>query len=153
MERCTRVLTSSALTSCHSVTGDPKGVVLKHKTIVAAVQALHDYLEESRIEVTYKDSLLSFLPLAHIFGRVVEEFMISSGAKIGYWQVGRPAASLHLYVHDCAVRLQVWGSAGVWTSACAVKVQSVACLYIPQPCFASHASSPSQLPILVAETH
>lgn len=76
--------------------GDPKGVVLKHRTIVAAVQALHDYLEESRIEVTHRDSLLSFLPLAHVFGRVVEEFMISSGAKIGYWQVGRLKAPLHL---------------------------------------------------------
>lgn len=69
--------------------GDPKGVVLRHKTMVTAVQALHDYLEQANLQVTHVDSVLSFLPLAHIFGRVVEEFMISCGARIGYWQVTR----------------------------------------------------------------
>lgn len=29
---------------------------------------------------------LSYLPLAHIFGRVVEEIFLYSGARIGYWQ-------------------------------------------------------------------
>jgi long-subunit acyl-CoA synthetase (AMP-forming) len=61
--------------------------VLKHRTVVAAVGALSIYLEEAKLEVDHRDSVLSFLPLAHIFGRVVEEFIISRGAKIGYWQV------------------------------------------------------------------
>ena len=40
------------------------------------------------------DSLLSFLTMAHIFGRVTEEFALSCGAAIGYWQVGALPLSL-----------------------------------------------------------
>jgi long-subunit acyl-CoA synthetase (AMP-forming) len=36
--------------------------------------------------LTADDVYLSFLPLAHIFGRVVEEILLHSGARIGYWQ-------------------------------------------------------------------
>ena len=38
--------------------------------------------------MTTEDSTLSYLPLAHIFDRVVEEFALYSGARIGYYQVG-----------------------------------------------------------------
>lgn len=45
------------------------------------------------IYVGYKqdqhDVFLSYLPLAHIFDRVAEEFYLSIGAKIGFWQ-GNP---------------------------------------------------------------
>ena len=37
--------------------------------------------------------ILSFLTLAHIFDRVVEEFMLSVGGHIGYWQVGIASAT------------------------------------------------------------
>jgi long-subunit acyl-CoA synthetase (AMP-forming) len=37
--------------------------------------------------VTTEDSTLSYLPLAHIFDRIVEEFALYSGARIGYYQV------------------------------------------------------------------
>jgi long-chain acyl-CoA synthetase len=33
-----------------------------------------------------KDRYLSYLPLAHIFDRVVEEAMIWTGASIGFWR-------------------------------------------------------------------
>jgi len=32
-----------------------------------------------------KDVYLSYLPLAHIFARVIEEAMIMHGASIGFW--------------------------------------------------------------------
>lgn len=32
--------------------------------------------------------MLSYLPLAHSFGRILEEFALSVGGHIGYWQVG-----------------------------------------------------------------
>ena len=38
--------------------------------------------------MTDSDSVLSFLTMAHIFGRVTEEFALSCGASLGYWQVG-----------------------------------------------------------------
>ncbi len=37
--------------------------------------------------MTSEDSTLSYLPLAHIFDRIVEEFTLYSGARIGYYQV------------------------------------------------------------------
>lgn len=37
--------------------------------------------------MTSEDSTLSYLPLAHIFDRIVEEFALYSGARIGYYQV------------------------------------------------------------------
>lgn len=39
------------------------------------------------LQVTTEDSTLSYLPLAHIFDRIVEEFALYSGARIGYFQV------------------------------------------------------------------
>jgi long-subunit acyl-CoA synthetase (AMP-forming) len=39
------------------------------------------------LQVTPEDSTLSYLPLAHIFDRIVEEFALYSGARIGYYQV------------------------------------------------------------------
>lgn len=38
-------------------------------------------------QVSTDDSTLSYLPLAHIFDRIVEEFALFSGARIGYFQV------------------------------------------------------------------
>ncbi|KAK9821083.1 hypothetical protein WJX74_009888 [Apatococcus lobatus] len=67
-------------------TGNPKGVVLTHENIVTAVASLHAYVHQQKIEIARDDSVLSFLTLAHILGRVVEEFAVSCGAKIGYWQ-------------------------------------------------------------------
>lgn len=32
------------------------------------------------------DSYLSFLPLAHIMDRIVEEYYFHQGAAVGYWQ-------------------------------------------------------------------
>ena len=44
------------------------------------------------IDVSTEDSTLSYLPLAHVFDRVVEEFALYSGARIGYYQVGSAAS-------------------------------------------------------------
>lgn len=38
------------------------------------------------LQFTDKDVYLSYLPLAHIFDRVMEEQIISVGASIGFWQ-------------------------------------------------------------------
>lgn len=37
------------------------------------------------MQFTDKDVYLSYLPLAHIFDRVIEELFISKGASIGFW--------------------------------------------------------------------
>jgi len=38
------------------------------------------------LQLTDKDVYLSYLPLAHIFDRVIEEAMIMHGASIGFWR-------------------------------------------------------------------
>ncbi len=48
------------------VTGDPKGAVLTHGNLLSQVANLHDLLGLQEDDIT-----LLFLPLAHIFGRVI----------------------------------------------------------------------------------
>ena len=67
--------------------GNPKGVMLTHHTLVTAVASLQGFVDLGNIRMGPDDSFLSFLTLAHIFDRVVEEFMLSVGGHIGYWQV------------------------------------------------------------------
>jgi long-subunit acyl-CoA synthetase (AMP-forming) len=49
--------------------GDPKGVLLKHSAVCATVQSLQSFLEEGNFHLGRGDSMLSYLPLAHIFDR------------------------------------------------------------------------------------
>lgn len=67
--------------------GNPKGVVLTHENILATVIGMQKYVEQAKIPYSDSESMLSFLTLAHIFGRCVEEFALSLGGAIGYWQV------------------------------------------------------------------
>lgn len=47
---------------------------------------MQSYVRESKINYDSNDNVLSYLTMAHILGRVVEEFALSMGAHIGYWQ-------------------------------------------------------------------
>lgn len=38
------------------------------------------------LQLNEKDVYISYLPLAHIFDRVIEELFISHGASIGFWR-------------------------------------------------------------------
>jgi long-chain acyl-CoA synthetase len=67
-------------------TGNPKGVMLTHNNLISAVGSLRMYVEQGNIVCGPDDSHLSYLTLAHILDRVVEEFALSVGAHIGYWQ-------------------------------------------------------------------
>ncbi|ETS77533.1 hypothetical protein PFICI_11407 [Pestalotiopsis fici W106-1] len=61
-------------------TGDPKGVVLTHGNCVAAVTS-------SRMSgnMSHKDSSMSYLPLAHIYGRVCDQTAFAEGAALGFF--------------------------------------------------------------------
>lgn len=60
-------------------TGAAKGVVLTHANIVSNVKACMPLFE-----FTEADRLLSFLPLSHIFERMIEYFAFWSGAAVAY---------------------------------------------------------------------
>ena len=71
--------------------GNPKGVVLTHTNVLSTVLAMQAFCKESQIDYNDDDNVLSYLTMAHILGRVVEEFALSVGASIGYWQVCQPS--------------------------------------------------------------
>jgi long-chain acyl-CoA synthetase len=67
-------------------TGDPKGVELTHAAVVATIASLTSYLRIVGVSLGPGDSMLSYLPLAHIFDRVAEEMFLYTGSAVGYWQ-------------------------------------------------------------------
>ncbi|KAF2313448.1 hypothetical protein GH714_011056 [Hevea brasiliensis] len=67
-------------------TGDPKGVLISNDSIVTIIAGVKRLLESVNEQLTTKDVYLSYLPLAHIFDRVIEELFISHGASIGFWR-------------------------------------------------------------------
>jgi long-chain acyl-CoA synthetase len=58
-------------------TGKPKGVELTHDNLISQIKATEQFFPLSRDDV-----ILSFLPLAHIFERMVMMFYISQGVSI-----------------------------------------------------------------------
>lgn len=61
-------------------TGVPKGVVLTHGNAVAAISGAR-----SAGTVGPKDVHISYLPLAHIYGRMVDMTALAEGACVGYF--------------------------------------------------------------------
>lgn len=79
-------------------TGDPKGVMISNESIITLVAGVLLLLQGSNEELHDDDVYLSYLPLAHIFDRVVEEMFIYTGASIGFWQ-----GDVKLLVEDIGV--------------------------------------------------
>ncbi|PPR80522.1 hypothetical protein GOBAR_AA40192 [Gossypium barbadense] len=67
-------------------TGDPKGVMISNCSVVTPIAGVKHLVESVNEELTEKDVYLSYLPLAHIFDRMIEEFFISRGALMGFWR-------------------------------------------------------------------
>lgn len=61
-------------------TGTPKGVVLTHGNAVAAASTSLTVVAQSSSDVA-----CSYLPLAHIYGRMIEQTMLWAGGRIGYF--------------------------------------------------------------------
>ncbi|XP_005520795.1 PREDICTED: long-chain-fatty-acid--CoA ligase 5 [Pseudopodoces humilis] len=66
-------------------TGNPKGAMLTHQNIVSNAAAILRCTENT-IECSSSDVAISYLPLAHMFERVVQTIMYSCGAKVGFFQ-------------------------------------------------------------------
>ncbi|XP_056153734.1 long-chain-fatty-acid--CoA ligase 5 [Lampris incognitus] len=66
-------------------TGNPKGAMLTHENVVAdAASVLKSF--EVAVAPTSQDVSISFLPLAHMFERVVQTVIYGAGAKVGFFQ-------------------------------------------------------------------
>ncbi|NXL47997.1 ACSL5 ligase, partial [Podilymbus podiceps] len=66
-------------------TGNPKGAMLTHQNVVANAAAFL-LSTENTVECTSSDITISYLPLAHMFERVVQTVVYSCGAKVGFFQ-------------------------------------------------------------------
>ncbi|XP_050964575.1 long-chain-fatty-acid--CoA ligase 1a isoform X2 [Labeo rohita] len=66
-------------------TGNPKGAMLTHGNVVSNCSAFIK-VTEGLLKTNPQDVLISFLPLAHMFERVVEGVLLVHGARIGYFQ-------------------------------------------------------------------
>ncbi|CAH2323133.1 long-chain-fatty-acid-- ligase 5 [Pelobates cultripes] len=66
-------------------TGDPKGAMLTHENVVADTASFLKNTESTFAPVT-SDITISYLPMAHMFERVVQAVIFCSGAKVGFFQ-------------------------------------------------------------------
>ncbi|OLF17849.1 AMP-dependent synthetase/ligase [Actinophytocola xanthii] len=69
-------------------TGRPKGVVLTHRNLFASVGNAVEYLAamfKGDEATAATPSTLLFLPLAHVFGRMVEVGAVLARATLGHW--------------------------------------------------------------------
>jgi len=72
---------NSTICFTSGTTGNPKGVLLTHKSIIACVSAVI----KTGLDLNYRDIHLSYLPLAHMFERAVQCAAYSAGARIGFY--------------------------------------------------------------------
>ncbi|XP_062380415.1 long-chain-fatty-acid--CoA ligase 1-like [Sardina pilchardus] len=66
-------------------TGNPKGAMLTHKNVVSDCSSFMKIIEKS-CPISSSDVHVSYLPLAHMFERVVQGVMLAHGAGIGFFQ-------------------------------------------------------------------
>ena len=64
-------------------TGKPKGVMLSHDNICSAIAAAQE-----RIPVEPGDTVLSFLPLCHIFERTASHVFVACGCRVAFTGTG-----------------------------------------------------------------
>ncbi|KAH7177077.1 long-chain acyl-CoA synthetase [Dactylonectria macrodidyma] len=62
-------------------TGPPKGTVVTHESFIAGVTGLYTCMDKAFID---KDSLLAYLPMAHILETAIEYLGMFIGGTIGY---------------------------------------------------------------------
>ncbi|GFT91409.1 long-chain-fatty-acid--CoA ligase 5 [Nephila pilipes] len=76
---------SDACLICYTsgTTGDPKGAVLEHQSLVSSVSATNVMLGKDT--ANKEDTSLSYLPLAHIFEQAVQVLMLLGGGSIGFF--------------------------------------------------------------------
>lgn len=61
--------------------------MITQQALVSGVSGALTMTEQSGIKLNPDDSVLSYMPLAHIFDRIIEELALTVGGSIGYWQV------------------------------------------------------------------
>ena len=71
------------MTICYTsgTTGDPKGVMLSQRNLISVLETV---IRDSSVPIDENDGHISYLPLAHIFERMVISGFMGVAAKIGF---------------------------------------------------------------------
>jgi len=77
--------------------GDPKGVIIPHSMVVAGIAGAVSIIDGMTLG-DGSDTLIAYLPLAHILEFTVEQTCIFRGIKLGY---GSPKTLLDSSVRNC----------------------------------------------------
>ncbi len=80
-------------------TGEPKGVMLTHNNFCSNV---HDVGHDFKLDPT-NDVALSFLPLAHVYGRTLDYIFIFGGAALAYVETVEAVAQALGEVHPTII--------------------------------------------------
>lgn len=68
-------------------TGNPKGAILTNDNLISFCRSIRNLRDNDLFRyITHEDSYLSYLPLAHVFERVVQNTVTYFGGKIGFYQ-------------------------------------------------------------------
>ncbi|KAM7251098.1 hypothetical protein ACFE04_022981 [Oxalis oulophora] len=67
-------------------TGEPKGVILSNRAVLAEVLGIDRLLFLVGTVAGEEDSYFSFLPLAHIYDQIIGMYCIYRGSAIGFWR-------------------------------------------------------------------
>nr|XP_002129904.1 long-chain-fatty-acid--CoA ligase 1 [Ciona intestinalis] len=75
-------------TICYTsgTTGLPKGVMLTHGNVVANISGVYAVGEKTFLGMSSSDVYISYLPLAHVFERLMAAQMYFLGARVGFFQ-------------------------------------------------------------------
>ncbi len=71
----------ASLVYTSGTTGPPKACILTHRNFAEATRTL-----EQRLSLTQPIEFFMFLPLAHVFARIVQLFTLDLGGTLTYWQ-------------------------------------------------------------------
>jgi long-chain acyl-CoA synthetase len=74
----------ASLVYTSGTTGPPKACILTHRNFTEAVHTLEERLDLTRTDAPIE--FFMFLPLAHVFARIVQVFTLDLGGTLIYWQ-------------------------------------------------------------------
>lgn len=76
---------SDIATLCYTsgTTGTPKGVILTHANVIAATTTLNTF---KYCFPTTDDVMISYLPLAHMFERIIHAALYQCGSRVGFFR-------------------------------------------------------------------